>query len=110
MAPNTPVNLYKLIKEYRIQFDTQGHPDSWPDSHRQTFADIKELGKKEYQVYSETVDVESDLKPWRAQIKTRAKRISGLANNCRNSRKNEAGWRLNVEPEVLARFTIEVNW
>ncbi|CZR61916.1 uncharacterized protein PAC_11813 [Phialocephala subalpina] len=79
-----------------------------PSTHRATFANIKKLGRLEFFEYRESITVDSEENPWREQTKRRAERIATLARICRDGRKNEAGWRMSLESEILARFTIEV--
>ena len=102
-------HLRKLIRQYNIHFD-RGDRTHWPLTCQETFANIKALGEKNFEAYCESITVESEEKPWRAQTKRRAERIAEFATRCLEERKNEAGWRMNLESEILARFTIEVNW
>jgi hypothetical protein len=99
-----------LIKKYNIQFDGPLTGDEWPACHETTFANIRKLGRIEFKQYQESISVDSVLHPWRQQTKYRAERITGLAKLCRDGRRNEAGWRLLLQSEILARFTIEVAW
>jgi post-segregation antitoxin (ccd killing protein) len=69
---------------------------------------IRKLGRIEFAEYRESVAVDSEDNPWREQTKCRAERIANLAKLCLDGRKNEAGWRMSLESEILARFTIEV--
>jgi hypothetical protein len=60
--------------------------------------------------YGEIVDIMSDKKPWRNKTKQNAKRLAHLADLCRRERRNEASWRMALEPEVFARLAIEIAW
>jgi hypothetical protein len=102
--------LHTLIKKYNIHFDGEIDEDKWPINHKVTFGNIKRLGETDLREYRDIVTIESDEKPWREQTRRRAERIAELANFCRDGRKNEAGWRMSLESEILARFTIEVAW
>jgi hypothetical protein len=110
MAAEQKQQLHTLIKKYNIHFDGEKSRDNWPTSHAQTFSNIKKLGMTDFLEYRDIITIESDEKPWREQTRRRAERIASLAKICRDGRKNEAGWRMSLESEVLARFTIEVAW
>jgi hypothetical protein len=110
MALNQKGEYRNLIKKYRIQFDGPVEGDKWPASHRKTFDNIRKLGRTEFPQYHESISADSEFHPWREQTKRRAERITDLAILCRKGRKNEAGWRLLLESEILVRFTIEVAW
>jgi hypothetical protein len=99
-----------LIKKYKIHFDGQVDKEKWPRNHDQTFANIQNLGRTEFAQYHANITIDSEEKPWRGQTRRRAERITALARVCREGRKNEAGWRLTMESEILARFTVEVAW
>lgn len=108
MAAQQKQDLRILIQKYNIHFDGPIDRIQWPATHFQTFENIQKLGHTEFASYRESITIESDDKPWRQQIKLRAERIVNLAKLCRAGRKNEAGWRMSLESEILARFTIEV--
>ena len=97
-----------LIKDYNIHFDGPIDQDQWPSAHFQTFSNIQKLGRTGFVAFRESITVDSEDNPWRGQTRRRAERIVNLAKICRDGRKNEPGWRLSVESEILARFTIEV--
>jgi hypothetical protein len=99
-----------LIKKYNICFDGPVCQDEWPASHRRSFDSIRKLGRMELSQYRESISVDSELYPWREQTRRRAERVADLAALCRAGRRNEAGWRLLLESEILVRFTIEVAW
>ncbi|KEF62473.1 uncharacterized protein A1O9_00446 [Exophiala aquamarina CBS 119918] len=79
-----------------------------PPSHRAIFDDIEILGKTDYNKYSTSVTIESKDKPWRHSTKKRAEIITEKAIRCLDANKNEMGWRLALEPEILSRFEVEV--
>ncbi|KAE8358633.1 hypothetical protein BDV27DRAFT_65974 [Aspergillus caelatus] len=99
---------WDYTKELNIRFLGPAPPRQWPDAHRRLFADIQKLGNQKYSSFSETVSVDSIDKPWRRQTKQRAARLVQRSLISREDRKNEAGWRFSIEPEVLHRFTVEV--
>lgn len=110
MAPDQKEEYRILIKEYRIHFDGPVGEDKWPAGHRKAFDNIRKLGRTEFAQYRESISADSEFHPWREQTKRRAERIADLARLCRDGRRNEAGWRLLLESEILVRFTIEVAW
>jgi hypothetical protein len=93
-----------------IHFLGPAQPSCWPDTLRRLFTDVQKLGGQKYDDFSENVTIDSIEKPWRLQTKKRAERLAKLVETCREERRNEAGWRYCIEPEVLHRFTIEVAW
>ncbi|KAL4919236.1 hypothetical protein BDW62DRAFT_179704 [Aspergillus aurantiobrunneus] len=95
-------------KALNIRFLGPVPPSDWPRAHRSLFEDIQKLGDQKYSTFSESVSVDSIEKPWRRQTKQRAARLVARSRMSRNDRRNEAGWRLTIEPEVLYRFTVEV--
>jgi hypothetical protein len=108
MAPQNKQEHRNLIKEHNIHFDGPIDRGKWPSVHFRTFNNIQKLGGTEFAEYRESVTIDSEDTPWREQTKRRAERIAGLAKMCRDGRKNEAGWRMCLESEILVRFTIEV--
>ncbi len=111
MTPEQSRELRRLAKAHRIFFvSNPSPPHSWPEGHRDTFLNIRKIGNFRFDQYGETVDILTNSKPWRNETKRRAARLSGLAAQCQRERRNEAGWRLLIEPEVFARFTVEVAW
>jgi hypothetical protein len=101
------------MKKYNIIFE--GSIDSvdrsiLPSNCRTVFEHLRQLGKTEFEQYRENVSADLLHQPWREQARRRAKRISALAKLCLEGRKNESGWRLSLEPEIMARFSTEVAW
>ncbi|PKS08714.1 hypothetical protein jhhlp_004767 [Lomentospora prolificans] len=111
-APTKSEKLRALMKRYGIQFDgpveSTPHNDC-PRNLRSTFDHIKRLGKTEFEQYREIIAPDLRNFPWKEQVPRRACRVASLANACRTARKNEASWRLAVESEVMARFSVEVS-
>lgn len=110
MATNQKEKYRILIKKYNISFDGPVSQDEWPACHKKTFDNIRKLGRIEFSQYRESISADSEFHPWREQTRRRAERIADLATLSRAGRKNEAGWRLLLESEILVRFTIEVAW
>ncbi|RYP00327.1 hypothetical protein DL766_007162 [Monosporascus sp. MC13-8B] len=104
----------RLMEKYRIEFvgpiDSLNERDQARNHHRIIVSHIRRLGRTEFAQYHESVMADSNERPWRDQIRRRAKRIADLAQICRKGRKNELGWRLSLESEIMARFTVEVAW
>jgi hypothetical protein len=74
------------------------------------FGDIRALGEHNFDDYRSNITIESRQKPSRQDILRRAKIISAKARRCIDENKNESSWRLSVESDILARFSIEVAW
>lgn len=82
----------------------------WPSAHRTLLEHIKQLGAVSDITYNADVTVDSLDKPWRAENKEKSRTLAQMTRKLGNERRNEPGWRLNVEPFVLYRFTVEVTW
>ena len=103
--------LQDLARAHSIVFDTG--PDSatnWPTSHKRLFGNIKQLGRQIFENYCQNEEDRLLDEPWRDQTVRRAERLSHLAYRCHREGRNEAGWRLLLEPEIFARFSVEVAW
>lgn len=105
--------MRRLMAKYKIEF--LGPVESLeelnqPSSHRTIVSHVQQLGSTRFSQFHETITVDSDERPWRGQIRNRVQRIVKLANVCLKGRKNELGWRLTLESEIMARFTVEVTW
>ncbi|KAL2192920.1 hypothetical protein P885DRAFT_5162, partial [Corynascus similis CBS 632.67] len=103
----------RVIKKYNIQFDAPAeapfqHPPHWPIIRRVLVKDVQSLGQTQYQDYQESISVDAIHRPWRKQVRQRAKRIAAQAQSCLANRENESEWRYKVETEVMARMSIEV--
>ncbi|EGU75170.1 hypothetical protein FOXB_14309 [Fusarium oxysporum f. sp. conglutinans Fo5176] len=111
MPPNQREIQRQLMKKYNIIFD--GPIDSitspqWPGNCNTIFDHIRRLGRTDYSEYRESISADFTRFPWRHQVQQRAKRITKIAKRCLESRKNESGWRLALESEVMARFSVEI--
>jgi len=110
MTPEQIRNRRRLAKKYKIFFDGPLPPDQWPLTHADLFRNIQILGQKKYHEYkADRIDRPVD-EPWGAHTARRAQRIVNIAKRLRSENRNEAGWRLELEPEIFSRFTIEVAW
>lgn len=101
------------MKKYKIVYD--GPIDSvrdpaWPGNCEAIFKHIRQLGRTEFEQYRDAVNADFLRQPWREQVQRRAKRVTEITKLCLEGRKNEAGWRLALEPEIMRRFTVEVAW
>ena len=106
--PNTANSeIRKLLKKYGVFFDLNEPEVPGPEAY---FKDIRALGEYNFDDYRSNITIESRQKPWRQDILRRAKTISAKARRCLEADKNEPGWRLSIESDVLARFSIEVVW
>ncbi|KAF5671652.1 hypothetical protein FDENT_10828 [Fusarium denticulatum] len=111
MPPNKREIQRQLMKKYNIIFD--GPIDSiadpqWPSICNTIFEHIRQLGRTDYSQYRESISADFTKSPWKYQLQRRAKRITEKAKLCIESRKNESGWRLSLESEVMARFSVEI--
>ncbi|KAG4272969.1 hypothetical protein FPRO04_10049 [Fusarium proliferatum] len=111
MSTNQREIQRQLMKKYNIVFD--GPIDSianrqWPSTCNTIFDHIRQLGRTDYSQYRESISADFTKSPWRYQVQRRAKRITEKAKLCIESRKNESGWRLSLESEVMARFSVEI--
>jgi len=114
MASNSKKATRKLMQKYNICFDgpiSSADRARWPETCKGIFGDIRDLGRRDYEQYQTSIS--ADLRsryPWRELMKSRARHVVGLAKRCLDGRKNEAGWRMSVEPEIMKRLVGEVNW
>jgi hypothetical protein len=113
MASGSKEVRRQLMKNYNISFDgpidlTTNH--RLPPSLEFVLRHIRKLGRTDFDYYREHVNADLLQHPWREQARRRARRIAGLAQLCLDGRKNESGWRLTLESEIMARFTVEVAW
>ena len=81
-----------------------------PTDHKDTFATIQSLGRKEFYTYGYIAHTNTTEKPWELENKKKAMVIAGLAQKCRRESRNEAGWRSEVEFKLFERFNFEVAW
>ncbi|KAK3297244.1 uncharacterized protein B0H64DRAFT_431222 [Chaetomium fimeti] len=103
----------RLIKKYKIRFDGPAEspfqsPENWPAARDNLVRSVQSLGQTEYHRYQASISCDSLHRPWREQVRRRAKRVAVKAQTCLANRKNESGWRFEVETEVMARMSIEV--
>ena len=110
MKPKLYEELQALTKKYNIHFDGPVERKAWPSDCENIFCDVQKLGTAVFKEYCESSVIDSLNKPWKVNTRRRAERLTDLASRCRREHRNEPGWRLVVEPEVMARFTIEVAW
>ena len=110
MTPEQYENLRKLTKKYKISFDGPLSREQWPPTHARLFQNIQSLGQMRYHEYKADTTKRSLNEPWVAQSTRRAERVVARAKRLRSENRNEAGWRLELEPEIFSRFTIEVAW
>ncbi|KAK5994182.1 hypothetical protein PT974_07625 [Cladobotryum mycophilum] len=101
----------RLMNKHKVKFlgpiESLREEDQ-PANYRTIVSHIRQLGRTDFAQYHESITVDANERPWREQIRRRAQRIAGLAKRCLEARKNETGWRMALESEVVARFTVEV--
>lgn len=105
MTPNDLQPRLDLMRDKRIFF--YRNSSDWPAHARDHFSEIGDLGTRNFNDYIEESDED---KPWVQDTARRATRPTALAQWCADERKNEAGWRADLEPEVFLRFAVEVAW
>ncbi|KAF5599882.1 hypothetical protein FPANT_2987 [Fusarium pseudoanthophilum] len=111
MPPNQREVQRQLMASYNIFFDvpieSEGNPQ-WPSSFNQIFQAVRDLGKREYAEYSETITANITQAPWKAQAQLRAECVRKKVKQCLDTRKNESGWRSSLENRIMARFDTEI--
>jgi hypothetical protein len=98
-------------RQLNIRFLGPAQSTRWPETHTLHFSNIQKAGRCTYDAFVEEItnDTTGD-KPWRHATRNHADRLCLLAETCYRERRQEAGWRMGVENEILHRFTIEVAW
>lgn len=102
-------NPRRLLHQHRVFLD---HDEGESADHKMHIDNIKELGRYNVNHYQSPVSVEPHKRPW-GQQETMLKRVRAIAQKARRcalAEKNEMGWRLGLETEILSRFDIEVIW
>ena len=107
MTPDQLETLRQLCGEYRITVDGRKSPREWPPAHCGSFTDIRTLGNSQYANHAELKESRSVYKPWVAHNIEQADRVVEIVERCRRERRNEAGWRPALEPEIFSRFRFE---
>lgn len=111
MTPDAYEEICRLMQKHRIYFDGPVSQDRWPPQYKQLFATIKQdCGQKAYDAYKQMRKGRAVEEPWGADVLERAVRVVAKAERCRLEHRNEAGWRLSLEPEIFNRFTVEIAW
>ncbi len=101
-------DLRRLIKKFRINFKPPSH-GQLPSCHKNTFDQIRVIRDIRFDSYcAENVILNEE--PWTAQTKRRAEWLSNRAATLIYQQRNEAGWRFDLENDVLHRFMVEVAW
>ena len=110
MTPDQLETLRQLCREYRITFNGRKSPREWPPAHYGSFTNIKTLGSSQYTGHAESKESRSKDEPWVARNLEQADRVVEIAEPCQRERRNEAGWRFALEPEIFSRFKFEAAW
>ncbi|PGH26779.1 hypothetical protein AJ80_01544 [Polytolypa hystricis UAMH7299] len=98
----------ELARQYNIHFLGPVQADRWPRTQGRLFRDVQSLGEKKYAGFCQSASIDSIDKPWRGQTKHRAQQLAANCERRFKEYRNEAGWRLHIEPDVFYRFTVEV--
>jgi hypothetical protein len=107
MASDKDRELRGLIKTFRINF----RPPSYGQLLSRctnTFDQIRIIRDIRFDSYCAENGVNE--KPWKSQTKRRAEWLSNRATTLLYQQRNEAGWRFDLENDVLHRFMVEVAW
>lgn len=96
-----------LMAEHRIAFKGAWEANQCSSAHKDDFEAIKQLGESNYASYNAT---SSSDRPWRADIKARAKSLAEKAFAQFSRSLDEAEWRYALESHVFMRFETEVSW
>lgn len=102
-----------LIKKYNFFFDDPldiNCDTPYPENCRTIFQHITQLGRMTYEDHQSNISADFRHYPWRHEVRKRAERIVHRTIRCINTRQSEGGWRLSTEPEIMARFSVEVAW
>jgi len=100
----------RLMKSNRIIFNRSFDSVRENCPYEETFSDIATLGNYNFDSYRANITPQLKEEPWRKQTATRAEWLSKRTAEISDQRRNEAGWRLNLENHVLLRFQTEVAW
>jgi hypothetical protein len=69
--------------------------------YRNTFESIQKLGHQSFDGYCASIDIRSSEQPWREQTMLRENWLAKRAAHLFKQQRNEAGWRLGLENDVL---------
>jgi hypothetical protein len=108
MASEKDRDLRRLIKKFRINFKPPNLEQQLP-RYKNTFDQIRAIRDKRFDNYCTDNAILSE-EPWKAQTKRRAEWLSNRATSLIYQQRNEAGWRFDLENDVLHRFQLEVVW
>ena len=108
MASEKDRNLRRLIKKFRINFKPP-NLGQLPSRHKSTFDQIRAIRDIRFNSYRAENPILNE-EPWTAQTKRRAEWLSNRAAALIYQQRNEAGWRFDLENDVLHRFLVEVVW
>ncbi|KAI0467816.1 hypothetical protein F4859DRAFT_517685 [Xylaria cf. heliscus] len=103
----TDNSQYQFTARHDIVFKRPG--DKWPRVHERCFQHIQVLGDKKFQTWSESNGIRSEQEPWVRDTTTRAKYLVNQACDlAMRVHPNESGWRIQLEHDILRRFSVEV--
>jgi hypothetical protein len=110
MASDTDRNFRRLMKKYRVVFKSPSASDQWPFEHFNRFDSIRKIRFQRLETFCPPIDILSEEKPWKEKTRIQARWLAKRASHLFNQQRNEAGWRLGLENDVLRRLTVEVAW
>jgi hypothetical protein len=91
----------------------KGPAYSLPSHHQKSFNTVTNLGQSRYAAYTiynglgTTVEA---CKPWKSDTKSRADLLADIASKLHASKASEMKWWLDIEPIVLDRFKLDIEW
>jgi hypothetical protein len=79
------------------------------EAYGRVFKAVENISSRSFNTFVDSVDDPFD-QPWRQQVKVRAQRLVYRAHQLSLQERNEPGWRMNIEPDVMERFREEIVW
>ncbi|KAL2811731.1 hypothetical protein BDW59DRAFT_155482 [Aspergillus cavernicola] len=106
MANRGAIPLRSQGKQQNIQILPPGFK-SPSEAYNRVFKAIESLSSRSFSTFVNPVDDPSD-QPWKHQIKVRAQKLAHRSHQLSLQQRNEPGWRMNIEPDVMERFREEI--
>lgn len=104
---SSEARLETLCKKYRIEFAGEIPSADWPDRHRKTLANARQVSEYTYEAYATEPHV-TENNPWKIEVKQQAITLTEVVKRCQY--RNESSWRHACEPIILGRLSAEVCW
>lgn len=110
MKDDNNVMLGQLMQKYRITFNHDLEPQTWPATHAGRFHDIQQTWQESFDTYKNSIPIRQEQEPWRIETALKAVDLRYLTIEALQEHRNEAGWRFKLETEILARFKAKEIW